>query len=147
MFKGGAVDGDQPPPPPAPTPPPPTDGSGSSSTVCTKPMRLNIRALAQNDGPPGWPEQSDTAGCDFVRDGRSMTPALTDHTTGPGAGTLVVPCLLSGVYNRIHPHTTSLHIDIKDLEIFSETVGHEKTQRNQETVRSGIFVLLREAVL
>ncbi len=40
----------------------------------------------QRAGPPGWLEESDPAGCDFVRDGRSMLPALTDHTTCPGLG-------------------------------------------------------------
>ncbi len=44
------------------------------------------RRLVQNDGPPGCLEESDPAGCDFVRDGRSMPPALTDHTTCPGHG-------------------------------------------------------------
>jgi hypothetical protein len=39
-------------------------------------------------GLPGWLEESDPAGCDFVRDGRSMPPALMpmDHTTFPGLG-------------------------------------------------------------
>ncbi len=37
-------------------------------------------------GLPGWLEESDPAGCDFVRDGRSMTPAMTDHTTCSGLG-------------------------------------------------------------
>jgi hypothetical protein len=35
------------------------------------------RRLVQHDGPPGCLEESDPAGCDFVRDGRSMPPALT----------------------------------------------------------------------
>ncbi len=34
------------------------------------------RGLAQHGGPSGWLEESDRAGCDFVRDGRSMPPAL-----------------------------------------------------------------------
>jgi hypothetical protein len=38
------------------------------------------RGLAQHGGPPGWLEESDPAGCDFVCDGRSMPPALMDHT-------------------------------------------------------------------
>jgi hypothetical protein len=39
------------------------------------------RGLAQHGGPPGWLEKSDPqAGCDFVRDGRPMPSALTDHT-------------------------------------------------------------------
>jgi hypothetical protein len=46
----------------------------------------NYRELAQHGGPPGWLEESDLAGCDFVCDERSMPPALTDHTTCPGLG-------------------------------------------------------------
>ncbi len=42
-------------------------------------MRPKARILAQHGGPPGWLEESDPAGCD----GRSMPPALTDHTTCP----------------------------------------------------------------
>ncbi len=44
------------------------------------------RGLAQYGGPPGWLVERDPAGCDFVRDGRSMPPALTDHTTCRGVG-------------------------------------------------------------
>ncbi len=36
--------------------------------------------LAQHGGPPGWLEESDPAGCDFVRDGRSIPPPMTDRT-------------------------------------------------------------------
>jgi hypothetical protein len=39
--------------------------------------------MAQHGGPPGWLEESDPARCDFVREGRSMPLALTDHTTCP----------------------------------------------------------------
>ncbi len=39
-------------------------------------MRPKARWLAQHGGPPGWLEESDPAGCDFVRDGRSVPPAL-----------------------------------------------------------------------
>jgi hypothetical protein len=49
-------------------------------------MNPMARGLAQHGGLPGWLEESDTAGCDFVCDGRSMMPALTDHTTCPGLG-------------------------------------------------------------
>jgi hypothetical protein len=49
-------------------------------------MRPKARGLVQPDGLPGWLEESDPAGCDFVRDGQSMPPALTDHTTCPGLG-------------------------------------------------------------
>jgi hypothetical protein len=76
------------------------------------PMRPKARGLAQHGGPPGFLEESDPAGCDFVCDGRSMPPAPTDYTTctqhrhelrharKAWPGTLVDPCLLSG------PHTT-----------------------------------------
>jgi hypothetical protein len=50
-------------------------------------MRPKARELAHHGGLPGWLEESDPAGCDFfVRDGRSMSPALTDHITCPGLG-------------------------------------------------------------
>jgi hypothetical protein len=38
-------------------------------------MRPKARGMAKQAGPPGWLEESDTAECDFVRDGRSMPPA------------------------------------------------------------------------
>jgi hypothetical protein len=31
-----------------------------------KPMRPKARGLAQHGGPPGWLEEIDPAGCDFV---------------------------------------------------------------------------------
>jgi hypothetical protein len=34
-------------------------------------MRPKARGLAQHGGLPGWLKESDPAGCDFVRDGRS----------------------------------------------------------------------------
>ncbi len=38
------------------------------------------RGLAQHGGPPGWlEERSDPADCEFVRDGRSMPPAMPWH--------------------------------------------------------------------
>jgi hypothetical protein len=45
------------------------------------PVRPKARGLAQHGGPPGWLEENDPGGSDFVRNGRSMSPALTDHTT------------------------------------------------------------------
>jgi hypothetical protein len=39
--------------------------------------------MAQHGGQPGWLEEIDPAGCDFVRDGRSMLPSLTDCTACP----------------------------------------------------------------
>jgi hypothetical protein len=51
-------------------------GGGEWATV-----RSKARGLDQHGGlPAGWLEESDPPGCDFVRDGRSMPPALTDHT-------------------------------------------------------------------
>jgi hypothetical protein len=44
------------------------------------------RGLAQHGVSPGWLEESNPAGCDFVRDGRSMPPVLAEYTTGPGLG-------------------------------------------------------------
>ncbi len=49
-------------------------------------MRPNARGLVQHGGPSGKLEESDPAGCDFVRDRRSMPSALTDNTTCPGLG-------------------------------------------------------------
>jgi hypothetical protein len=49
-------------------------------------MRPKARGLAQHGGLPGWLEESDLAGCDFVHDGQSMPPALKDHTACPGLG-------------------------------------------------------------
>jgi hypothetical protein len=49
-------------------------------------MRPTARGLAQHGGPNDWLEESDPEGCDFVRDGQSMPPALTDHTTCSGLG-------------------------------------------------------------
>jgi hypothetical protein len=43
-------------------------------------MGPKARGLAQHGRPPGWLEDSDTAECDFVRDGRSMPPALTTQS-------------------------------------------------------------------
>jgi hypothetical protein len=39
-------------------------------------MRPKARGLTQHGGPPGWLEESDPAGCDFVRDGRPVPPAF-----------------------------------------------------------------------
>jgi hypothetical protein len=52
-------------------------------------MRPKARGLAQHGGPPGWLEECDPAGCDLVRDGRSMPPALTDHLPRSGADLLL----------------------------------------------------------
>ncbi len=50
-------------------------------------MSPKARGLAQHGGPPGWLEKIDSAGCDFMRDERSMPPALKDpHTTCPSSG-------------------------------------------------------------
>jgi len=43
-------------------------------------VRPKARGLIQHGGPPGWLEEYDPAGCDFVRDGRSMPPDLMGHT-------------------------------------------------------------------
>jgi hypothetical protein len=51
-------------------------------------MRPEARGLAQYGGPPGpgWLEDSYPAGCDFVRDGRSMPPALDGPHHLPWSG-------------------------------------------------------------
>ncbi len=51
-----------------------------------KPMRPKARRQTQQGGRPGWLEESDQAGCDSVRDERSMPPALTHRTAGPCLG-------------------------------------------------------------
>jgi hypothetical protein len=60
-------------------------------------MRLKTRGLAQHGGTLGRLEESDPAGCDIVRDGRSMPPALTDHTIFPGIG-LIYYCMYNVLY-------------------------------------------------
>jgi hypothetical protein len=40
-------------------------------------MRPKARGLTQHGGPPGWLEESDPEGCDFVLGGWSKPPALT----------------------------------------------------------------------
>ncbi len=52
-------------------------------------MRPKARWLTQHGGPHGWLKESDPAGCDFVSDGRSMPPALTDHLARSGADLLL----------------------------------------------------------
>jgi len=49
-------------------------------------MRQKAREVAQHGDPPGWLAENDLEGCDFVRDERSMPPALTYHTTCPCLG-------------------------------------------------------------
>jgi hypothetical protein len=53
-------------------------------------MRLKARGMAQHGDPPGWLEESDPAGCDFLRDGRSMPPALTVHSACPNLGLIYI---------------------------------------------------------
>jgi hypothetical protein len=50
------------------------------------------RGLTQHGGPPGWLGEIDPAECDFVCDGRSMPPALADHTS----------CLSLGLIHRLN---------------------------------------------
>ncbi len=62
-----------------------------SHGIPTSPEGSTNEAAGQRAGParrPAWlaGEESDPTGCDFVRDGRSMPPALTEHTTCPGLG-------------------------------------------------------------
>ncbi len=54
-----------------------------SEDSLSSPVRPKARELAQHGAPPGWLEESDPAGCVLVRGGRSMLPAMTDHTTYP----------------------------------------------------------------
>ncbi len=65
-----------------PPPPPPMRGP-ISCLLRLVTMRPKARGLVQYGGLPGWLEESDPAGCDFLRDGRSMPLALTDHTVCP----------------------------------------------------------------
>jgi len=59
------------------------------------------RGRARHGGPPGWLEESDPAGCDFVRDGRSMPPTLTDHTHMSRSG--------ADLILNVHKHCKELH--------------------------------------
>jgi hypothetical protein len=51
----------------------------------------------QEFGLADWLEENGPEGCDFIRDGRSMRPALTDHTTCPAQ---------SGVDLQLNVHKT-----------------------------------------
>jgi hypothetical protein len=73
------------------------------------PMRPKARGLAQNAGPPGWLEKSDPAGRDFISDGRSISPALTDHTACLGLGLLnyerlAIPAAAAGAGRLLNVH-------------------------------------------
>ncbi len=46
-------------------------------------MRPKARGLAQHGGLLGWLEESDPAGCDFVRDGRAVPPVFLYRTGCP----------------------------------------------------------------
>jgi hypothetical protein len=54
-------------------------------------MRPKARGLAQHGGLPGWLEESDPAGCDFVLDGRSNAayPGGPHHLSRSGADLLL----------------------------------------------------------
>jgi hypothetical protein len=69
----------------------PENVTHSPETIISKSQTMMPKAigLAQHGGPPGWLE-SDPAGCDSVYDGRSMPPALKDHTTCSGLGLIYV---------------------------------------------------------
>jgi hypothetical protein len=54
---------------------------GEHNNLSSEPMSPMVRGLAQRGGPPGWLEDSDPAGCGFVRDGRSMPPAPANKNT------------------------------------------------------------------
>jgi hypothetical protein len=43
---------------------------------CLVPMRPKARVLFQHGSPPGWLEESNSAECDFVCDGRSTHPQI-----------------------------------------------------------------------
>jgi hypothetical protein len=61
-----------------------TGGEGSCHQRGRRPLR---------DGPKCRPlEESDQAGCYSYCDGRSMSPALTDHTTCPVGGCTAASC-------------------------------------------------------
>ncbi len=61
-------------------------GGGGEGGGLLYAMRTKARGLTPHGGPPGWLEESDPAECEFVSDGRSMSPVLTDHATSPGLG-------------------------------------------------------------
>ncbi len=50
----------------------------AGTEILARLIRPKARGLAQHGGLSCWQEESDPAGCDFVRDRRSMPPALTD---------------------------------------------------------------------
>ena len=54
-------------------------GWGEGHTIQDMVSSMKARDLAQHGGSLSWLEESNPAGCDFLRDGRSIPPALTDH--------------------------------------------------------------------
>jgi hypothetical protein len=52
------------------------DKNKNLKEVSNEAVRPKARGLAQHGGPPGWLEECDPAGCDLVRDGRSLPPVL-----------------------------------------------------------------------
>jgi hypothetical protein len=60
-------------------------------------MRPKARGLVHHGGPPGWLEESDPAGCDFVCDGRSMAACL--FSTVPVARTGAAQLRADGISN------------------------------------------------
>jgi hypothetical protein len=70
-----------------------------------------------------WPNTAALlAGCDFVRDGWSMPPALTDHTACPAAkfldaiGTKVIRVFLLAVHCHLYERIYSPHPEQKGFE-------------------------------
>jgi hypothetical protein len=60
------------------------------------------RGLSQHGVPSGWLKASDPAGCDFVSDGRSMPPAVTELITCPDLG-LIFKCTQNTIMSYVTP--------------------------------------------
>jgi hypothetical protein len=52
----------------------------------------------------GWRRVTQPAGCDFVLDGRSMPPALADHTICPVLG--LIYCIAECTQNTVMSYVT-----------------------------------------
>ncbi len=62
------------------------------------PMRPKARGQAQHGGPPGWLEESDPAGCDFVCDGRALPYSTGVDLTGAAQLTDSSCCYIVNVH-------------------------------------------------
>ncbi len=98
------------------------------------PVRPKAREVAQYGGPPGWLEESDPAGCDFVCDERSMPSPLTSHTICPVWGWSTTQCTQNTVMSYVKQGRPS--------PITIEKQRHVKTVYSVPYISKEIMMLL-----